>query len=120
MPKQDHIVHIDAQPDIEKLLDLVKAVLNIPEHAIDPSESAHVEAAGNLVKKIRPDAILLNINAPGLDSEEIFARAGSSSSLNGIVQLLTRARRQDQNAQAKPREGCEAYITQKVEKLESR
>lgn len=117
---QDHIVHIDAQPDIEKMLALVKAVLNIPAHNRDPSESAHVEAANELVKKIRPDAILLNINAPGLDSEEFFARADSSSLLNGIVQLRPRAQRQDSPAQTGPREGCDAYITRKVEKLESR
>lgn len=117
---QDHFVHIDAQPDIEKLLALVKAVLNIPAHVSDPSESAHKEAANALLQKIRPDAILLNINAPGLDSEEIFARAGSSSSLNGIVQLLARARLQESNAQPGGREGCDAYITQRVEKLESR
>lgn len=117
---QDHIVHIDAQPDVEKLLALVKAVLNIPAHAFDPSESKHVEAATDLVQKIRPDAILLNINAPGLDSEEIFARAGSSASLSGIVQLLARARRHHASAQTGAREGCDAYITRKVEKLDPR
>lgn len=117
---QEHVVHIDAQPDIQKLLDLVKAVLNIPAQEIDPSESAHVAAANQLIQNIRPDAILLNIQAPGLDSEEIFTRAGNSSSLNGIVQLLTRARREEADAQANKREGCDAYITQKVEKLEPR
>ena len=118
MPEQ--IVHIDAQPDIQKLLDLIKAVLNIPAHEIDPSESEHLAAANQLIQNIRPDAILLNIQAPGLDSEEIFARAGNSSSLSGIVQLLTRARRQDLGAHSSLREGCDAYITQKAGNLESR
>lgn len=116
MSKQ--IIHIDAQPDIRKLVDLIKAVLNIPSSTEDTSESKHIEAAGELVQKIRPDAILLNIQAPGLDGEELFARAGSSASLNGIVQLLTLARSKAEIAEPGTREGCDAYITKEMGKID--
>lgn len=116
MSKQ--IIHIDAQPDIRKLVDLIKAVLNIPSSKEDTYESKHMEAAGELVQKIRPDVILLNIHAPGLDGEEFFARAGSSASLNGIVQLLTLARSKAEIAEPDTREGCDAYITKEMGKID--
>lgn len=115
----ERIVHIDAQPDIAKLIDLIKAALDIPASPIDPDESAHVAAANALVQKMRPDAILLNINVPGLDGAEVFARAGSSASLGGIVQLLTRVRRTGDGPGPTAREGCDAYITKDVGKLDS-
>lgn len=77
-----------------------------------------METARELVQKIRPDAILLNIHAPGLDSEAFFERAGSSSSLNGIVQLLTRARSKAEIAEPGTREGCDAYITKEMGKID--
>ncbi|WP_439114155.1 hypothetical protein [Hydrogenophaga sp.] len=115
----DRIVHIDAQPDIAKLVDLIKAALDIPASPVDPRESEHVAAANALVQKMRPDAILLNINVPGLDGDEVFARAGSSASLGGIVQLLTRARRKGAGPAPAGRAGCDAYITKDVGKLDS-
>ena len=114
---QEHTVHIDAQPDIQQMLALVKAVLEIPADAGDSSESEHMKIANELVQKIRPDVIRLNIQVPGLDNEEIFARTGGSSSLSALVQLLTQASRQDPNDHANTRDGSDAYITPKVGSL---
>jgi hypothetical protein len=117
LPLQEHTVHIDAQPDIQKMLALVKAVLDVPADAVDSSESAHMKIANELIEKIRPDVIRLNIQAPGLDNEEIFARTGGSSSLSALVQLLTQAPRQDPKDHATTRDGSDAYISPKVGSL---
>ena len=116
-PVQEHTVHIDAQPDIHKMLALVKAVLDVPADAVDSSESAHMKIASELVQKIRPDVIRLNIQVPGLDNEEIFARTGGSSSLSALVHLLAQASRQDPKDHATTRDGSDACITPKVGSL---
>lgn len=115
----DQILHIDAKPDIQTLMDMVKAVLNIPADAPDPSEFSHMDKAGELVKKINPDVILLNINAPGLDNKEVFERAEKNFSLRGIVQMLALARGREQKAVPTTRDGCVTYISQKGGKLQS-
>lgn len=116
MPNE--ILHVDAKPDIRALMDMVKAVLNIPLSEIDPSESAHIEKAGELVRKIQPDVILLNIHAPGLDNREVFERAENNLSLRGIVHMLAMAGMDDSNATLESREGCVTYISQKAGKVQ--
>lgn len=111
MPNQ--ILHIDAKPDIHTLMDMVKAVLNIPADARDSSESVHLDKAGELVRKIQPDMILLNIHAPGLDSKEVFERAENNLSLRGIVQMLALASGKEPKATKATQDGCLTYISQK-------
>ncbi|MFW2357574.1 hypothetical protein [Hydrogenophaga sp.] len=118
----DQILHIDAKPDIHTLMEMVKAVLNIPADTPDPIESAHIEKAGELVRKIGPDVILLNIHAPGLDNREVFERAEKNLSLRGIVHMLALARGKGLKPTPTPtpttREGCVTYISQKANKIQ--
>lgn len=116
----DQILHIDAKPDIQTLMDMVKAVLNITADASDPSESAHMDKADELVKKLKPDVILLNINAPGLDNKEVFERAEKNLSLRGIVQMLAMAHVREPKSALKMRDGCVTYISQKAGKVQTR
>jgi len=114
----DQILHIDAKPDIHTLMEMVKAVLNIPPDSPDPLESVHIDKAGELVRKIRPDVILLNIHAPGLDNKEVFERAEKNLSLRGIVQMLALARGKDLKPAPTTRDGCVTYISQKAGKVQ--
>ena len=113
----DQILHIDAKPDIQNLMEMVKAVLNIPPDTADPLESAHIDKAGELVRKIRPDVILLNIHAQGLDNKEVFERAEKNLSLRGIVQMVALGRGKDLKPSQPSRDACVTYISQKADKL---
>lgn len=69
---EDTVVVVNDEPDIRKLIRLVKIILTKNKTPSDPEETVHIEEAARLVSEhFKPDVIRLDIKMPGLDPVEI-------------------------------------------------
>lgn len=85
----DTIVVVDDEPDIRKLIKLIKLILDVNPDESCPFEASHIEEASRLVAQhFKPDVIRLDIKINGLDLANIFERMSSEPSLK-LSSLLT-------------------------------
>ena len=79
---QDTVIVVNDEPDIRKLIKLVKIILTKNNSQSDPDETVHIEEAARLVSEhFKPDVIRLDIKMTGLDPVEICKLLDSDPSI---------------------------------------
>ncbi len=82
---RDNIVVLDDEPDIKKILRIVKLALNIQPEKFVPGEEEGVQKVATLVSDFcKPDVIKLEIKIPGVDSVELIKKIRSDPQLGRI------------------------------------
>jgi CheY-like chemotaxis protein len=70
---ENTIVVVNDEPDIRKMIKLIKLVLTKNKISTNDDEQVHIEEAARLVAEhFKPDVIRLDIKMPGLDRAEIY------------------------------------------------
>ena len=89
---ENTIVVLDDEPDIRKIIRLVKLVLNVNPAESSPEEDSNIREAARLVSEhFNPDVIRLDIKIAGLDPVVICERIKSDMQLSAITTLVEKA-----------------------------
>ncbi|MEO0078391.1 MAG: response regulator [candidate division WOR-3 bacterium] len=100
-----HILVVDDEPGIRLL---VRRLLEPAGHRV--SEAGNGQAALSMVKADRPDAILLDVQMPGMNGHQVLAALKADKTFNAPVIMLT-AQDDWENLDAAMAAGADAYLT---------
>ncbi|MGA9769927.1 MAG: response regulator [Blastocatellia bacterium] len=79
------------------------------------AQSAHDGEAGlSIAKEINPDVIILDLNLPGIDGQQVIKMIRGDKSLASIPILVVTGD-DDKQAQAAVRAGADSYLTKPLE-----
>ena len=105
-----NILIVDDSPANLKLLRLLLAAEG---HAVQTANCA--EGALEALSSFRPDAILMDIQMPGMNGLELTRLIKSDSRTNGIRVLAVSANAMEADIQQARDAGCEGYITKPID-----
>lgn len=86
---ENTIVVLDDEPDIRKIVKLIKLVLNANPQDSSPEEEKSLSEAARLVSEhFNPDVIRLDIKIAGLDPVAICERIRNDAQLSAITTMV--------------------------------
>lgn len=82
---RDNIVVLDDEPDVRKIIKIIKLALNVsPEEFIPGEEEGIQKVAALVTDRCRPDVIKLDIKLPGIDPAELIEKIKCDPQLGSI------------------------------------
>lgn len=102
--------------DAELFLELERTFLQRTGYQIYTARSG-VEAL-RIAREIRPDLILLDLNMPGMDGDEVCREIKNDPGLKDIHVVMVTARGREEDRARCIEAGCDGYLTKPINRVE--
>ena len=104
------ILVVDDNPDNVKLL-----VFLLRKHGYQVETAASAEEALDVLSRVRPALILLDIQLPGMDGLELTRRLKADPATHDIVILIVTAYAMKSDEERSLSAGCDGYIAKPID-----